>query len=268
MLQHDNGIISATTAFGKTVVAISMIAQRQTNTLIVVHRRQLLEQWVERLKCFLNEAEVGQIGAGRDKRTGKIDVAIIQSLYHKQKVKDIVKNYGMVIVDEYHHISTFSFEQVLKSVRARYVYGLTATPLRQDGHHPIVYMQCGPIRYKADSKSQLQQRAFIHKVIVRKTDFKIAKNTEGADVMITEMYQTLVDDTKRNDMILDDIISAIVAGRSPLVLTERTAHVEFFATKLAGFSKHVIALRGGMGRKQLKMVMDKLHSIPDKDERL
>jgi superfamily II DNA or RNA helicase len=268
MLKHDTGILSATTAFGKTVVAIWMIAQRQTNTLIVVHRRQLMNQWVERLKCFLQEPEIGQIGGGIDKRTGKIDVAIIQSLTHKHTVKELVKDYGMVIVDECHHISAFSFEQVLKSVRARYVYGLTATPLRHDGHHPIVFMQCGPIRYKADSKSQLKQRAFSHKVIVRKTDFKIEKNIDGAEVKITEMYQALVDDTKRNDMILDDIISAIVAGRSPLVLTERTAHVEFFATKLAGFSKNVIALRGGMGRKQLKLVMDKLHSIPDGDERV
>lgn len=268
MLKHDNGILSATTAFGKTVVAIWMIAQKQTNTLVIVHRRQLMNQWVERLKCFLQEPEIGQIGGGIDKRTGKIDVAIIQSLTHKHAVKELVKDYGMVIVDECHHISAFGFEQVLKSVRAKYVYGLTATPLRQDGHHPIVYMQCGPIRYKADSKSQLKQRAFSHKVIVRYTDFNIAKNTERAEVKITEMYQALVDDIKRNDMILDDIISAIVAGRSPLVLTERTAHVEFFATKLAGFSKHIIALRGGMGRKQLKMVMDKLHSIPDEDERV
>ncbi|MCB5253272.1 MAG: DEAD/DEAH box helicase [Candidatus Cloacimonetes bacterium] len=268
MLQHDNGILSATTAFGKTVVAIWMIAQRQTNTLIVVHRRQLLEQWIERLKCFLNEPEVGQIGAGRDKRTGKIDVAIIQSLYHKRKVKELVKNYGMVIVDECHHISAFSFEQVLKAVRAKYVYGLTATPIRRDGQHPIVYMQCGPIRYVVDAKSQLKLRLFSHKVIVRYTDFKSVITPDRAEVKITEIYQALVDDPIRNDMILDDIISAIVAGRSPLILTERTAHVEFFTSKLAGFSKHVIALRGGMGRKQLKAVMERLHSIPEEDERV
>ncbi|MDZ4121884.1 MAG: DEAD/DEAH box helicase family protein, partial [Candidatus Cloacimonadaceae bacterium] len=268
MLKHNNGILSATTAFGKTVVAIWMIAQRQTNTLIVVHRRQLLEQWIERLKCFLKEPEPGQFGAGQDKRTGKIDVAIIQSLYHKQKVKELVKNYGMVIVDECHHISAFSFEQVLKSVRARYVYGLTATPIRQDGHHPIVYMQCGPIRYVADAKSQLKHRPFSHKVIMRYTDFKYSIATDKAEIKITEIYQALVDDPIRNNMILDDIISAIVAGRSPLILTERTAHVEFFQKKLAGFSKHVIALRGGMGRKQLKAVMERLRTIPDGDERV
>ncbi|MBW6513531.1 MAG: DEAD/DEAH box helicase [Candidatus Syntrophosphaera sp.] len=268
MLKHDNGILSATTAFGKTVVAIWMIAQRQTNTLVIVHRRQLMNQWVERLKCFLQEPEIGQIGGGIDKRTGKIDVAIIQSLTHKHTVKELVKDYGMVIVDECHHISAFSFEQVLKSVRAKYIYGLTATPIRQDGHHPIVYMQCGPIRYKVDAKSQILQRSFTHKVVTRQTTFSMTKLSEDAEIKITDIYQALVVDTKRNDMILDDIIAAIVAGRSPLVLTERTAHVEFFAQKLAGFSKHVIALRGGMGRKQLKAVMDKLHSIPDEDERV
>lgn len=268
MLKHDNGILSATTAFGKTVVAIWMIAQKQTNTLLIVHRRQLMNQWVEGLKCFLKDTEVGQIGGGIDKRTRKIDVAIIQSLTHKHAVKELVKDYGMVIVDECHHISAFSFEQVLKSVRAKYVYGLTATPIRQDGHHPIVYMQCGPIRYKVDAKSQVLQRSFTHKVITRQTTFSMIKPSEEAEIKITDIYQALVEDTRRNDMILDDIIAAIVAGRSPLVLTERTAHVDFFVQKLAGFSKHVIALKGGMGRKQLKAVMDKLHSIPDEDERV
>lgn len=268
MLKHENGILSATTAFGKTVVAIWMIAQRQTNTLIIVHRRQLMNQWVERLKCFLQEPDIGQIGGGIDKRTGKIDVAIIQSLTHKHAVKELVKDYGMVIVDECHHISAFSFEQVLKSVRAKYVYGLTATPIRQDGHHPIVYMQCGSIRYKVDAKSQVLQRSFTHKVVTRQTTFSMKKHSKDAEIKITDIYQALVEDTERNDMILDDIIAAIVAGKSPLVLTERTAHVEFFAQKLAGFSKHVIALRGGMGRKQLKAVMDELNSIPDEDERV
>lgn len=268
MLTHDNGILSAAPAFGKTVVAIWMIAQMNVNTLIIVHRRQLMEQWLERLNYFLNDAELGQIGAGRDKRTGKIDVAIIQSLNHKGEVKELVKDYGMIIVDECHHISAFSFEQVLKTANAKYVYGLTATPLRKDGHHPIVYMQCGQIRYKVDAKSLIQYRSFSHKVITRYTEFQMPTIQNGADFKITEIYQALIEDTRRNDIILDDIIAAITAGRSPLVLTQRTAHVEFFANKLAGFSKHVIILRGGMGRKQIKAVMEKLHSIPEEDERV
>jgi len=268
LLEHDNGILCATTAFGKTVVAIWMIAQRQTNTLIVVHRRQLMEQWLERLGCFLKGADYGAVGAGKDTRTGKIDVAILQSLYHGREVKEYVKDYGMVIVDECHHISAFSFEQVLKETKAKYVYGLTATPIRKDGHHPIVYMQCGPIRYRADARSQLAAKSFTHKVMVRYTGFRMPDSFLGAELKITDVYQALIEDEVRNDMILDDVIAAIAEGRSPLILTERTAHVEFFAAKLVGFSKNIISLRGGMGRRQLKAVMEKLRTIPDHEERV
>jgi superfamily II DNA or RNA helicase len=268
MLGYDTGVLSATTAFGKTIVAIWMIAQRQINTLIIVHRRQLMEQWLERLKCFLKNSEVGQIGAGQNNRTGKVDVAIIQSLNHKQKVKELVKEYGMVIVDECHHISAFSFEQVLKTVQAKYVYGLSATPERKDGHHPIIYMQCGEIRHKTGAKSLLQRRAFCRRVITRYTNFKMPDGHNQEEIMITNIYKALVEDEKRNNMILDDIISAISSGKSPLILTERKAHVEFFANKLAGFSKNVIVLQGGMGRKQVKAAREKLKSIPETDERI
>ncbi|MCB5247421.1 MAG: DEAD/DEAH box helicase [Candidatus Cloacimonetes bacterium] len=268
LLARDNGILSATTAFGKTVVAIWMIAQRKTNTLIVVHRRQLMEQWLERLGCFLDGAEFGAVGAGKDKRSGKIDVAILQSLYQGRKVKEFVSDYGMVIVDECHHISAFSFEQVLKEARAKYVYGITATPVRKDGQHPIVYMQCGPIRYKVDARSQLASRSFTHKVKVRHTAFQLPESLQQPEARITAVYQALIEDEARNKLILDDIIASIVAGRSPLILTERTAHVEFFASKLVGFSKNIISLRGGMGRKQFKAVREQLQAIPDNEERV
>lgn len=268
LLARDNGILSATTAFGKTVVAIWMIAQRKTNTLIVVHRRQLMEQWLERLGCFLDSTEFGAVGAGKDKRSGKIDVAILQSLYHGCKVKEYVRDYGMVIVDECHHISAFSFEQVIKKARAKYVYGFTATPVRKDGQHPIVYMQCGPIRYKVDARSQRASRSFTHKVKVRHTAFQLPESLQHPDARITDVYQALIEDQERNNLILDDIIASIVAGRSPLILTERTAHVEFFASKLVGFSKNIISLRGGMGRKQFKAVREQLQAIPDNEERV
>jgi hypothetical protein len=149
LLRHDTGVLSAGTAFGKTVVAAWMIAARKTNTLILVHRRQLLDQWRERLSIFLNLPlkGIGQIGAGRRKPTGTIDVAVLQSLNRKGGVDDTVGGYGQVIVDECHHLSAFSFEQVLRQVKARYVLGLTATPFRKDGHHPIILMQCGGIRH-------------------------------------------------------------------------------------------------------------------------
>ncbi len=270
LLCYNNGILSASTAFGKTVVALWLVAQRKTSTLVIVHRRQLLQQWKERIASFLNIPikDIGEIGAGKDKRTMKIDVAIIQSLYHDKEVKEFVKEYGMVIVDECHHISAFSFEQVLKDVKAKYVYGLTATPVRKDGQHPIVIMQCGSIRVKIDARNQANSRAFSHSVIVRHTTFRLPDSLARIEPKITDIYQALVDDKERNDLIIDDIIAAIEAGRSPLILTERIAHVDFFMEKLTGFAKNIIVLKGGMGRKQLNAVMDRLHSIPENEERV
>ncbi|WP_052098105.1 TOTE conflict system archaeo-eukaryotic primase domain-containing protein [Paenibacillus stellifer] len=146
ILNRDIGVLSAATAFGKTVVAASIIASRKINTLILVHRRELMEQWQERLQTFLEvpKHSIGMIGGGKNKRTGIIDIAVIQSLNYKGNVKPFVSEYGQVIVDECHHVSAYSFEQVLREVKAKYVFGLTATPKRQDGQEAIVRFQLGP----------------------------------------------------------------------------------------------------------------------------
>jgi superfamily II DNA or RNA helicase len=179
MLKYEGGVLAATTAFGKTVIAAEMIAKRKVNTLILVHRQQLLSQWTAKLTEFLKIDEelpvlakkrgrkkqqslIGQIGAGKNNPSGMIDIAIMQSLSSGGEVKEWIKNYGMVIVDECHHVPAFSFEQILKNVHARYVYGLTATPARRDGHHPIIFMHCGPIRYSVDAKKQAEKRPFEH----------------------------------------------------------------------------------------------------------
>ena len=135
LLKHDEGVLCAGTAFGKTVAAAFLIAARRTNTLVLVHRAQLLDQWRERLAAFLDLSidSIGQIGGGKSKTTGIVDVAIIQSLYRKGEVKDVVAEYGHIVVDECHHLSAVSFEQVMRRVRAKYVTGLTATPVRKDG---------------------------------------------------------------------------------------------------------------------------------------
>ncbi len=169
ILAHDNGVLSAATAFGKTVVGAWLIAARQVNTLVLVHRRQLMDQWRERLAAFLDlsPAAIGMVGGGRARPTGAIDVAVIQSLNKKGVVADLVADYGQVIVDECHHLSAFSFEQVMRQVKARYVVGLTATPIRRDGHHPIITMQCGAIRYRKDARSQAAARPFDHRVMTK-----------------------------------------------------------------------------------------------------
>jgi hypothetical protein len=244
---HDEGILCAPTAFGKTAVAAWLIAKRKVNTLVVVHRQQLLDQWQERLGMFLRlpPKSIGHIGGGKANRTGCVDVAVIQSLYRNEEVKDFVAEYGQVIVDECHHISAFTFEQVMRQVKAKYVVGLTATPTRKDGHHPIIYMQCGPVRFSMSARAMTETTPFEHKVTPRHTEFRISP--ELTDVTIQDIYAALVDDAARNEMIASDITGAIESGRCPLLLTGRTEHLQYFAAKLAGVAKHVFVLKRGHG---------------------
>ena len=265
---HDDGILCAPTAFGKTAVAAWMIAKRKVNTLVLVHRQQLLDQWHERLAMFLGMPanSVGQIGGGKADRTGCVDVAVIQSLHRKDEVKDFVAEYGQVIVDECHHISAFTFEQVMRQVKAKYVLGLTATPTRKDGHHPIIYMQCGPVRFSMSARTMTETTPFEHKVIPRHTDFRMP--SEIADVTIQDVYAALVGDSARNEMIVSDLMRALEAGRSPLLLTGRKEHLQSFAAKVEGFAKHVFVLKGGMGKKQRRTTAEALASVPENEPRV
>ncbi|WP_284639316.1 DEAD/DEAH box helicase [Paenibacillus silviterrae] len=181
-------------------------------------------------------------------------------------MKDYVQEYGQVIIDECHHVSAFSFEQVLKKVTAKYVLGLTATPVRQDGHQPIVFMQCGPIRIKIDAKTQGQHRGIDHKVIPRYTNFRLHSNENIGGIQ--DIYQLLVQSEERNNQIFDDLLTALDQGRSPVLLAERTAHVEYFENRLKGFAKNVIVLRGGMGKRQREALRDRIAAIPDTEERV
>jgi hypothetical protein len=259
MLRHDIGVLSATTAFGKTVIAAYMIAERGVNTLVLVHRRQLLDQWVDRLSNFLGlePNDIGQIGGGKRKQSGIVDVALIQSLSKKGIVDDIVGMYGHLVVDECHHISARSFEIVARQCKAKYVTGLSATVTRKDGHHPIIFMQCGPVRYRVDERKQAAARPFTHKVIVRKTGFRVNMHVNGDDLSIQEIYSSLITDENRNDLIINDVISAVDRKRSPILLTERKEHLMFLAERLSPFVNNLIVLKGGMGQKQRRQIADR-----------
>ena len=270
LMTHDTGVLAATTAFGKTVVACNLIAERNTNTLVLVHRQQLLDQWVARLRAFLDIGadRVGVIRGGRKRPTGFIDVATVQSLVRKGEVSDLVAGYGHLVVDECHHLSAVSFEAVARAAKTKYVLGLSATVTRKDGHHPIIFMQCGPIRYRVDAKKQAAARPFSHRVVVKKTAFRVERQKADAPVAIQKLYGVLSRDAARNDMIFDDILSALEAGRSPVVITERKDHLRAIAERLTKFAKNVIVLRGGMGAKQRHQATAALATVPDGEERV
>ncbi len=278
LLGADNGILSATTAFGKTVVGAALIGARKVNTLVLVNRQPLLDQWKTRLSEFLDINEtlpelpakrgrkkqrsvIGLLGGGKNNLSGIIDVAIIQSLVHGDVVKDIVKNYGMVIVDECHHVSAVSFERVLKEVNARYVYGLTATPKRQDGHQPIITMQCGEIRYQDDAKKQAQNRPFEHYIIPRFTSYRLPVDKDG--MQIQDIYADVCLNERRNDMIVSDVMQAVSEGRSCLVLTERKNHVDLLEKELREKIPHVIALIGGQPSRERKRLLEQIAAVPE-----
>ena len=278
ILEYDTGVLSATTGFGKTVIASYLIAQRKINTLILVHTQALLAQWKKSLEAFLCFdltppetpkrrgrrivwSPIGTLGSQKNTLHGIVDIAIIQSALSDGEAKDLVKNYGMVIVDECHHISAVNFEKVLKSANAKYVYGLTATPTRQDGHHPIIFMQCGPIRYKVDAKEQAEKRPFEHYLIPRFTSFRSA-----ADKTITALYKELSENQLRNNLIVNDVIEALSDGRTPIILTERREHIETFSGLLSGKCNNIIILFGTSSQKEKRETLAKLEAIPDNEK--
>ena len=266
LLAHDIGVFVAPPGSGKTVLGTHLVAARGRNTLILVHRTQLIDQWRTQLSVFLDlkPSEIGQIGGGRQKSTGYVDIGMLQSLVRRDR-KD-VSEYGHVIVDECHHVPAVSFEKVMRQVQARYITGLTATPQRRDGHHPILHFQLGPIRFSVDSRSDKARRQLEHQVIVRQTAFRL--QDQSSESRIQEIYAKLANDRSRNEMILDDVIGALEAGRSPILLTERRDHLDYFSSQLTSVARHLVVLRGGMGVRQRDKARTQLKEIPDNEERL
>jgi superfamily II DNA or RNA helicase len=285
LIQYDNGILSVPTAFGKTVIGASLIAKKKCNTLILVHLQTLCDQWKKSLEQFLEINEflpelekkrgrekvrsiIGQIGSGKNTSSGIIDIALVQSLVHENEVDDIVKEYGMVIVDECHHASSLSYEKILSETNARYVYGLTATPKRQDGQHPVTFMLCGPIRHNVSAKEQANKRNFEHYIIPCFTGFRKPLIQNESDWHITKIYTALSENEFRNQQIATDVQEAIVNGRTPIILTQRKEHVMRLATILADQTdSHIITLIGADSTKVKNKMVESLAAIPQ-DEKL
>ena len=264
MLKSDIGILSAGTGFGKTVVASALIAERKTNALILVQSHALLEQWKKSIKRFLDFSP-GTIASGKDKSTGIVDIAIVNSLIEKKsdEIKARSHKYGMLIVDEAHHVSAFSTENLVSSFRSKYVYGLTATPVRRDGHQKIIFYQCGPLLYSTTSKQMNERQNFAHYFIPRFTSFHyLPEISESKIPSINQFYEKLIQNPVRNELIVKDVKSAVEKGRTPLVLSERIEHLNLLYGKLSDFSKNVVLITGKGTQKQKKEMLEKLMSVP------
>ena len=279
MTTRNNGILNATTAFGKTVTAIGLIAERKVNTLILVHTKALLAQWKSRLEEFLQIdftedalpkkrgrrkafSPFGTLDSKGNSLHGKIDIALMQSCLKDSEVKPFVRDYGMLIVDECHHVSAVNFERIFKYANACYVYGLTATAIRKDGHQPIIFMQCGPVRYSADAKVQMASQSFTRLLVPRFTSYRELADEKSTYV---RMVQKMSEDENRNRLIIDDVCEAIKEERCPIVLTSLTAHVETLASALIPHCKHVITLVGSESAKEKHLKMEYLQNIPSSE---
>ena len=258
MLHHDIGVLCAPTAFGKTVTAAAMIARRGVNTLVLVHRTELLKQWQERLQTFLGAGKgfIGTIGGGKSKPSGKIDIAVMQSLSRQGDVHSLVENYGQVIVDECHHVGAISFDAILKRTKAKYVLGLTATPIRRDGLQPIIFMQCGPIRHTAAKSANAPQDL---EVLPRTWLSQIELPAEAG---IQDVFRQLANDRDRTEAIAAEVSNAIALGRKVLVLTERTEHLDAIRAALDDLTLLPFVLHGRMSKRQRSALVAELDALP------
>jgi superfamily II DNA or RNA helicase len=257
MLPHDFGMLVAPTAFGKTVTAAAIIASRKVSTLVMVHRADLMRQWQERLGMFipLDEQKIGLIGAGKKKPTGILDIAVMQSLARRDDLPELLSEYGQIIIDEAHHLSAQSFEAVLKQANSHYVLGLSATPVRSNGHHPIMFMQCGPVRHVAKRPTHVPEQLAVHVQ-------HLPTPAMSPHASIQEVIRVLSEDDARNARIISDARSALKQGRKVLLLTKRTEHLDVLHAGLNDCGYPCFLLHGRMKSKERQLIVDALAELP------
>ena len=285
LIKYDNGILHAATAFGKTVVSSAIIAQKKINTLIILESSALIEQWKEALEKFLNINEglptyetktgrvrkrkslIGTLQGAHDSMTGIIDIAMAGSLCKKGKYHKMMNEYGLVLIDECHHSASETIANVLKEVKAKYVYGVTATPKRGDGLEKINYMLIGPIRYSYTAKEKAKEQGIQHLVYPRFTRTVPPRGVITDKMHPNEAYEIIHNNDVRDEQIIEDVKNCVAAGRTPVVLSRYKDHSEKFYERLKNYADHVFLMTGNNSKKEHRKILEQMHQV-DKNESL
>ena len=285
LTRYDNGILHAATAFGKTVVSSAIIAQKKVNTLIILESSALIEQWKEALEKFLNINEelpayktktgrvrkrkslIGTLQGAHDSMTGIIDIAMAGSLCKKGEYHKLLNQYGLVLIDECHHSASETIANVLKEVKAKYVYGVTATPKRGDGLEKINYMLIGPIRYSYTAKEKAKEQGIQHLVYPRFTRTVPPRGVITGKMHPNEAYEIIHNNDVRDEQIIEDVKKCVAAGRTPVVLSRYKDHSEKFYERLKSYVDHVFLMTGNNSKKEHRKILEQMHQV-DKNESL
>lgn len=282
LAKYDNGILHAATAFGKTVVCSAMIAERKLNTLILLESSALLEQWKDALDKFLDIKEelpkyktktgrikvrkslIGRLQGAHDSMTGIIDIAMAGSLCKKGEWHPLLEQYGMVIVDECHHAASHTIANVLKRIKAKYVYGITATPKRSDGLEKINDMLIGPVRYSYTAKEKAQAQGIDHLIYPRFTR-TVPPRGVSEKMHPNEAYELIRNNPVRDEQIISDIKDCIAAGRTPVVLSRYKEHSEKLYERIKEYTDRVFLMTGNGSKKEHRQIREQLHNVPPEE---